>query len=189
MPNEICGLGRIRCWNTYTSPFVWGCVLFFRPLSFFKPPTLLDSMRCILESMWDWLIQKPVGENNVLSIVTETKCLRLGYARVADRWSLLGRLWREFEFHVQEKAAHHYKPLISVSGRLTGNRSSCQKDLIFFSFCPAIQSDPYSFPIKLVEEIEKLPLAIRGKYCLGQIFHLFHLREKCTLKWSESVKR
>lgn len=91
------------------------------------------SMSYVLSSIWDWLIQKLAGEKHCPAPSDKDKVPVFG-VRESKGQVTTGRETREgiWISHLGG-GSMSLKSLISVSGRLTGDPSSCQKDFILFS--------------------------------------------------------
>lgn len=91
------------------------------------------SMSYVLSSIWDWLIQKLAGEKHCPAPSDKDKVPVFG-VRESKGQVTTGRETREgiWISHLGG-GSMSLKTLISVSGRLTGDPSSCQKNFILFS--------------------------------------------------------
>lgn len=91
------------------------------------------SMSYVLSSIWDWLIQKLAGEKLCPAPCDKDKVPAFGACESKGQVTA-GRETREgiWISHLGG-GSMSLKPLISVSGRLTGDPSSCQWNFILFS--------------------------------------------------------
>lgn len=91
------------------------------------------SMSYVLSSIWDWLIQKLAGEKLCPASSDKDKVPVFGVCESKGQVTT-GRETREgiWISHLGG-GSMSLKTLISVSGRLTGDPSSCQKNFILFS--------------------------------------------------------
>lgn len=91
------------------------------------------SMSYVLSSIWDWLIQKLAGEKLCPAPCDKDKVPAFGACESKGQVTA-GRETRDgiWISHLGG-GSMSLKPLISVSGRLTGDPSSCQWNFILFS--------------------------------------------------------